>query len=73
MYRLIAHILNPLHVYCRLRDLKIPKHHALRIGRLYERYFFVPVMAPRHRNVARGESIGQGERTVAGNIRRKGP
>jgi len=32
----LAHILNPLHIYCRLRDMWIPDLWARAIGRFYE-------------------------------------
>jgi hypothetical protein len=34
------HYMNPLHIYCRLRDLKVGKHSALTLAKLYERLFF---------------------------------
>jgi len=34
------HYLNPLHVYCRLRDLHVPKGVAIFICKLYERAVF---------------------------------
>jgi len=39
MKKKLQHWLNPLHIYCRLRDLKCPKKQALRIGRLYEKLY----------------------------------
>jgi len=36
----LKHYLNPLHVYCRLRDFGIAKGHAVLICRLYEKTFF---------------------------------
>lgn len=32
----LQHYLNPLHIYCRLRDLRIPKRWALRVVHQYE-------------------------------------
>jgi len=34
------HYLNPLHVYCRLRDIGVPKVVAVLLCRYYERAFF---------------------------------
>ena len=34
------HYLNPLHVYCRLRDLGLPKGAAVFFCRFYERTIF---------------------------------
>jgi hypothetical protein len=36
----LQHYFNPLHVYCRLRDLGIPKVLALFMCRFYERAVF---------------------------------
>jgi hypothetical protein len=36
----IRHIMNPLHVYCRLRDCKIPKPFAVRVCTWYENHLF---------------------------------
>jgi len=36
----IQHVLNPLHVYCRLRDLNIRKTSALEIATVYDKMFF---------------------------------
>ena len=33
----LAHRLNPLHVYCRLRDLGLSIRQAKGVGRLYEK------------------------------------
>ena len=32
----LEHLLNPLHIYCRLRDLKIEKQKAKRMAKHYE-------------------------------------
>ena len=40
MSAIIQHYMNPLHVYCRLRNLGIPKVVAVGICRRYERYVF---------------------------------
>lgn len=37
---LIQHYMNPLHIYCRLRDVGIPKQWASYIVRWYEKYIF---------------------------------
>jgi len=34
------HYLNPLHVYCRLRDIGLPKAPACFLCRFYERMIF---------------------------------
>ncbi len=34
------HYLNPLHVYCRLRDLRVPKGVAILLCKFYERAIF---------------------------------
>lgn len=36
----IKHYLNPLHVYCRLRDCGFTKGHAATLCRFYERMVF---------------------------------
>ena len=36
----LKHLFNPAHVYCRLRDCRIPKPRALAIAGLWERYIF---------------------------------
>lgn len=36
----LCHTLNPLHVYCRLRDIGLSRRAASRIARMYERYVF---------------------------------
>lgn len=41
------HILNPLHVYCRLCDCGVEKRRALRIARRYEGAVYKPLMGPR--------------------------
>ncbi len=37
--RAIQHVLNPLHVYCRLRDFGLPSGFAGRISLFYERIY----------------------------------
>jgi len=32
--------MNPLHVYCRLRNVGIQKKHAIFLSRIYERFIF---------------------------------
>jgi hypothetical protein len=34
------HYLNPLHVYCRLRDIGLPRDVAIFLGSSYERIIF---------------------------------
>lgn len=34
------HYFNPLHVYCRLCELGIPKKTAINLGKIYEKYFY---------------------------------
>jgi hypothetical protein len=36
----IKHYINPLHVYCRLRDIGLEKHKAIGLCRLYEKSIF---------------------------------
>ncbi len=36
----LKHYMNPLHIYCRLRDLGLAKGPALFICSIYERSFF---------------------------------
>jgi hypothetical protein len=38
----IQHYLNPLHVYCRLRNLGLAKDPAVMVCRVYERIIFRP-------------------------------
>jgi hypothetical protein len=33
----MQHVFNPLHIYCRLRDLGLVNGHARRVVRLYEK------------------------------------
>jgi hypothetical protein len=40
MINAIKHYLNPLHIYCRLRDTGLSKKKAIFIGSLYEDLFF---------------------------------
>ena len=37
---IVKHILNPLHVYCRLRDIGLPKAPACFLCKVYERIIF---------------------------------
>ncbi len=41
----LQHYLNPLHIYCRLRDMGITKRIALLICRTYERVIFRPFLS----------------------------
>jgi len=36
----IHHVFNPLHVYCRLKDIGLSAPMAQRVSRAYERYLF---------------------------------
>ncbi|KPK29592.1 MAG: hypothetical protein AMK69_06080 [Nitrospira bacterium SG8_3] len=36
----LQHYFNPLHIYCRLRDLGLPKSIAIYLSRFYERVIF---------------------------------
>jgi len=40
MRKTLQHSLNPLHIYCRLRNLGFPKSVAISIARFYERAIF---------------------------------
>lgn len=46
MSPIIQHHLNPLHIYCRLRDIGIPKHEACAIGCWYEHVIFKHMIIP---------------------------
>ncbi|MFC1823065.1 hypothetical protein ACFL9T_10190 [Thermodesulfobacteriota bacterium] len=43
----IKHYLNPLHVYCRLRDIGLTKGLATALCRIYERVIFKRVVLVR--------------------------
>lgn len=40
----IKHYMNPLHIYCRLRDIGIAKDTAIFLCRIYERSIFRPLL-----------------------------
>ena len=40
MVATLKHYMNPLHIYCRLRDMRIPKNPAMLVCRVYERTIF---------------------------------
>lgn len=40
MMMAIQHYLNPLHIYCRMRDAGIPREKAVYICCIYENLFF---------------------------------
>jgi hypothetical protein len=40
MGRALQHYLNPLHVYCRLMDIGIPRSFAMLVCKLYEQMIF---------------------------------
>lgn len=46
MVTVLQHHVNPLHVYCRLRGIGIPKRTAAIIGIYYERYIFRFLIVP---------------------------
>jgi hypothetical protein len=39
MPSLLQHYLNPLHIYCRLRDLGLSRWQAIKVCKFYERTF----------------------------------
>lgn len=41
MSKIFQHCINPLHVYCRLRDVGIPKDYAVPLCRFYENTIFM--------------------------------
>jgi hypothetical protein len=55
MVATIKHYMNPLHIYCRLRDMRIPKHTAMLLCRVYERTLFKFLPVPGKVNQAAGE------------------
>lgn len=44
MHAALRHYLNPLHVYCRLRDMGVTKNLALFLCGFYERSIFRPLL-----------------------------
>ncbi|SHN54971.1 hypothetical protein [Desulfovibrio litoralis] len=38
----LQHVLNPLHIYCRLRSCGLDTKTALRISTVFERFFYRP-------------------------------
>jgi len=40
----LKHYLNPLHIYCRLRDMGIARGWAISVCRIYERSIFRPLL-----------------------------
>ena len=40
MVATLKHYMNPLHIYCRLRDMRVPKEPAILVCRVYERTLF---------------------------------
>lgn len=40
MVAAIKHYMNPLHIYCRLRDIGISRNAAIFVCRIYERAIF---------------------------------
>ena len=47
MRDILQHYLNPLHVYCRMRDIGIGRSHAILFCRYYERVMFKQFTAHR--------------------------
>lgn len=41
------HYLNPLHIFCRLREIGLPKKLAIFLSRFYERAIFNPFLVNR--------------------------
>jgi hypothetical protein len=46
MVATLKHYMNPLHIYCRLRDVGIPKNPAMLVCRVYERTVFKCLPVP---------------------------
>ena len=55
----IKHIMNPLHIYCRLRDAGIPRRPAKFMCRLYEIYLFKYFMG---KGLIRANCLGKSDR-----------
>ena len=47
MHKTLQHYLNPLHIYCRLLNLGLPRSVAILIGRFYERIIFSRFLGPK--------------------------
>jgi len=43
MTGILQHYLNPLHVYCRLVNVGFNTKVAKKIGKVYEKYFFLKI------------------------------
>jgi hypothetical protein len=41
----LQHLLNPLHLYCRLREAGVAEATARRMSRMYERALYRPLLA----------------------------
>jgi hypothetical protein len=50
MLNAIKHYFNPLHIYCRLRDMGLPKVEAIFVCRLYEGFLFRPFLIKQGNN-----------------------
>lgn len=50
MVATIKHYMNPLHIYCRLRDVGIPKTAAIFVCRIYENTIFKCLPVPTNGN-----------------------
>jgi hypothetical protein len=45
MRNFLQHVLNPLHVYCRLRNIGLTPTSAQRVCRVYERFVYRLVLS----------------------------
>jgi len=52
--RELKHYVNPLHIYCRLRDMGIAKGCAMSLCRTYERSIFRPLIV---KEILTGQSL----------------
>jgi len=53
----LQHYLNPLHIYCRLRDIGLSKGKAVSMCRIYEHFVFRYFLSERS-SLWEGSSIG---------------
>jgi hypothetical protein len=61
MNMMMQHYLNPLHIYCRLRDMGIPKWVAVSLCSVYERTIFGYVLAEERYVLAEEPGMKDGE------------
>ena len=54
MYAELKHYLNPLHIFCRLRDMGISKGKAAFLCQIYEQFIFRPLLV-KEPVISRGE------------------